>query len=276
MKRRAPLLDVLCRYFPDYSRDELYRLVMCGEVLVEGETVTDPRLPVPGDRAFTIHRKRYVSRGGEKLEAALRTWKISATGRSWVDAGASTGGFTDCLLQHGAQRVFAVDVGYNQLDYRLRTDERVTVMERTNILSVSSLDPRPDAAVCDLSFRSLRGVIAHLLNLTREGWGIALLKPQFEAAAEVRWGRRNADVVENGVVGGEAREEVIVGTILSLEADEGVRVTRRLASPLAGKQGNTEELILVERADTVAGENDQLRKSSARKGRPTNTPSPPR
>jgi 23S rRNA (cytidine1920-2'-O)/16S rRNA (cytidine1409-2'-O)-methyltransferase len=276
MTRRVILLDALCREYPDCSRDELYRCIMCGEVLVGGETVTDPRSPVSVDRALTIHRRRYVSRGGEKLEAALHAWKIDAAGRSWLDAGASTGGFTDCLLQHGARRVFSVDVGYNQLDYRLRSDDRVAVMERTNILSVDDLDPQPDAAVCDLSFRSLRGVVSHLLDLTREGWGIALLKPQFEAAAEIRWGQRDADSVEKGIVRGSLRDEVIAGTIRSLEEDEGVRVIRRLASPLAGRQGNVEELLLIGRAYPLTATTVQPRKSSARRGCPTKTPSPPR
>ncbi|HKK47529.1 MAG TPA: SAM-dependent methyltransferase, partial [Alkalispirochaeta sp.] len=127
---QTSLLDLLTQQFAEYSRDELYRLVMCGEVRVNGGTITDPRQAVGAGATLAIVTRRFVSRGGEKLEAALEAWPINVAARTWLDAGASTGGFTDCLLQRGASLVHAVDVGYNQLDYRLRNDPRVRVHER--------------------------------------------------------------------------------------------------------------------------------------------------
>ncbi len=230
---------------------------MCGDVRVDGGTETDPRRSVPADARIEITGRRYVSRGGEKLAAALEAWGISPTGRVWLDAGASTGGFTDCLLQGGATAVHAVDVGYNQLDFSLRRDTRVVVHERTNIgdLHETELDPPPDAAVCDLSFRSLRGVLRSILDLTRLGWGIALLKPQFELAAEHRWGGRatpNVLDAAGGVARGSERDEVIERVCDELERDEGVVVLRRMTSPVAGRGGNREVLLLVGRAETLS------------------------
>jgi 23S rRNA (cytidine1920-2'-O)/16S rRNA (cytidine1409-2'-O)-methyltransferase len=233
------------------TRDQLYRCVMCGEVRSGSQTLRDPRQLVDPGQPFTLVRDRYVSRGGEKLHAALTAWGISPAGRTWVDAGASTGGFTDCLLQGGAQLVHAVDVGNNQLDYRLRRDGRVRVRERTNIMDVQELDPLPDAAVCDLSFRSLRGALRHILNLTAQGWGIALLKPQFEAAAEIRRGRRDEVESGGGVVGDDVRDDVVTGVIEDLLRHEGVRVMRQITSPLPGRQGNREELLLVGLVDVL-------------------------
>ncbi len=217
---------------------------MCSEVLVDGTVVHDPGAPVHRDARLEIIRERFVSRGGEKLAAALTAWNLPVAGRVWLDAGASTGGFTDALLQHGAAQVHAVDVGYNQLDYRLRNDPRVIVRERTKIQDITSLEPVPAAAVCDLSFRSLRGVLAHILSLTVEGWGIALLKPQFEAAAEMRWGRRAAVGLDDGVLDRRFREEVIEGTVRDLR-EEGIVVERRIDSPVPGRRGNLEVLVFV-------------------------------
>lgn len=255
---RGPLLlDLLVETYPDLSRDELYRTVMCGEVRVDGAAVTDPRHRCSAEAKLLIDRRRYVSRAGAKLEAALDAWGIEAVGRVWLDAGASTGGFTDCLLQRGASTVHAVDVGYNQIAYSLRRDPRVLLHERTNINDLVSLEPPPAAAVCDLSFRSLRGVLRHILGLTTEGWGIALLKPQFEAAARERWGGVDAPdpgTLVDGVVAAQKREAIVREAIDALKA-EGLSVDRRLESPLPGRAGNVEELILVEfdRSDAATG-----------------------
>lgn len=243
--RKKRLLELLVDRFPEYDRDELYRFVMCSEVRVDGGMVHDPAFPVPLDAKVALVGGGFVSRGGEKLVAALDRWRIDPAGIVWLDAGASTGGFTDALLSRGAAGIHAVDVGYNQLDYNLRVDPRVYVHERTNILDVTHLDPPPVAAVCDLSFRSLRGVLPHILDLTTEGWGIALLKPQFEVAAETRWGRRESDPSE-GVVLGDLRDEVIASTIADL-AEEGVACDERIDSPVPGRSGNREVLVRVHR-----------------------------
>ncbi|MEX2444374.1 MAG: SAM-dependent methyltransferase [Alkalispirochaeta sp.] len=256
-RKKKPLLDLLVHRFADYTRDELYRLVMCGEIRVDGGTATDPRLSVATDAHVSIVTRRFVSRGGDKLEAALETWRIRAGDRVWLDAGASTGGFTDCLLQRGASAVHAVDVGYNQLHYRLRTDDRVFVRERTNIgeITADELQPFPDAAVCDLSFRSLRGVLRTILHLTREGWGVALLKPQFELAAEYRWNRSQgggALDAGGGVIRGAERSAVISRVCRVLAVEEGVAVHRQMDSPTAGHDGNREVLLLVGLADILS------------------------
>ncbi len=251
MAPRKRLLDLLVLAFPEHSRDELYRLVMCGEVArldPSGPSVQrDPRQLVPADSRFTIQRQRFVSRGGEKLSAALDAWRIDPSHRVWLDAGASTGGFTDCLLKYGAAAVHAVDVGYNQLDYRLRRNTRVIVRERTNVRDLSALEPPAQACVCDLSFRSLQGVLRHLLMLTTEGWGIALLKPQFEAASEVRWGEHDhVGAPESaGILSGQYRIDVVDRAITRIQESEGVTVLRRMECPLPGRRGNREELLLV-------------------------------
>lgn len=256
-RKTKPLLELLTTTFRHYSRDDLYRLVMCGEIRVDGGTATDPQVPVAVDAELAIVTRRFVSRGGEKLEAALDSWQIQAGSRRWLDAGASTGGFTDCLLQRGATTVHAVDVGYNQLDYRLRTDPRVVVRERTNIgaITIDELQPPPDAAVCDLSFRSLRGVLRSLLLLTQEGWGIALLKPQFELAAEYRWNRsQDAGALDagGGVISGAHREAVINRVYRDLATTEGVVVHQHLDSPITGHDGNREVLLLVGLLDRLS------------------------
>lgn len=277
-RRRRRLLDVLETYFSEYTRDELYRFLMCREIVQinsGGTTVLqDPHAPVTTEGTYRILTRQFVSRGGEKLRAALEEWEITPENRTWLDAGASTGGFTDCLLQGGATGVIAVDVGFNQLDYRLRRDPRVLVRERTNVRAViseysaagdSGLPPGPgpsgpaiDAVVCDLSFRSLRGVLADLLRITREGWGIALLKPQFETAAAIRWGeqRESPSLLTGGVVEDAKRGDRIDRTIQELSR-EGVHVLRRLESPITGRRGNREELLLVGLFSAVSAVSDQ-------------------
>ncbi len=247
MAPRIPLLDILVDRFPTATRDELYRNVMCGEVRVGGATETNPRAPYRPDVEIAIFREKYVSRGGLKLDAALEGWAIAVEKQIWVDVGASTGGFTDCLLQRGAERVHAVDVGFNQISWRLRSDDRVVLHERTNITTVDRLEPVPRAAVCDLSFRSLRGILPHILSLTSERWGIALLKPQFEVAAR---SRRDGVVtpLEAGVVADIDREPIILEVIEALRG-ESIVVERRMPSPITGRSGNREELVLVRVAD---------------------------
>lgn len=217
-------------------------MVLCGEVYVSGERVKDPKALVSAGAAVSLSPRRYVSRGGEKLAAALRSWQLPVAGKVFLDAGASAGGFTDCLLQHGAAVVHAVDVGYNQLDFRLRRDPRVVVHERTNILSVQHLEPPADAAVADLSFRSLTGVAAHVLSLTNEGWCVALLKPQFE------WREPEEDFA--GVVRDPERISSIVRETLERLRAEGAYAERLMPSPIRGRRGNREVLVLLRREPT--------------------------
>jgi 23S rRNA (cytidine1920-2'-O)/16S rRNA (cytidine1409-2'-O)-methyltransferase len=236
------LLDELVQQYPEYSRKELHAMVLCGEVCVSGECLKDPKVRVKAGTRVSLTPRRFVSRGGEKLEAALEAWKLPVAGKVFLDAGASAGGFTDCLLRHGAAQVHAVDVGYNQLDYRLRQDPRVLVHERTNITSIETLDPPADAAVADLSFRSLAGVAARLLGLARDGWCVCLVKPQFE------WREPDADFT--GVVQDSTRIAAIVRETLERLWSEGAYTERLMASPISGRRGNREFLALLRREPT--------------------------
>lgn len=233
---KRPLLTLLRTIYPDEKKDELFARVLCGEVFVDGERVKDPKRPVPTDAHVELAGRGFVSRGGEKLDAALAAWEIEVAGKVFLDAGSSTGGFTDCLLQRGAARVHAVDVGYNQLAWRLRQDRRVIVHESTNITAVEHLDPPADGAVCDLSFRSLTGVSRSLLQLTRERRFIALLKPQFE------W--TDAPARFDGVVRRREDAHRIIAETLTALAAEGVHAQRLMASPVRGRRGNREYLVL--------------------------------
>ena len=139
--RKLSLLDIVSRRFPETHRDVLYTKIMCGEVLVGGEKISNPSSKVFIDSEIKIVEKKFVSRGGVKLEAALDGWNPAINEKIILDAGSSTGGFTDCLLQRGAGKVYAVDVGYNQLAYSLRTDKRVNVLEKCNIMHIKELTP---------------------------------------------------------------------------------------------------------------------------------------
>ena len=178
--KKLSLIEIVSKQFPETHRDVLYTKIMCGEVLVNGEKNPNPSCKVPFNSKLTFVLERYVSRAGLKLEAALKEWNIDVKNKIFLDAGSSTGGFTDCLLKNGAVKVFAVDVGYNQLAYSLRKDPRVIVYEKRNIMSLSNLDSVPNAGVADLSFRSISGAGRHIINLTSEKWMITLIKPQFE------------------------------------------------------------------------------------------------
>ncbi len=247
MKRRS-LLELLRIRYPERSKQELHAAVMCGEVRVEGETVRDPKRRVRADAGVAIGGgTRYVSRGGDKLEHALQTLGFAVADKVFLDAGASTGGFTDCLLQHGASCVHAVDVGYNQLDYRLRRDPRVVVHERTNISAVDRLDPPADRAVADLSFRSLLGITGTILGLTREKVALVLCKPQFERGVVVPndpSGARFDGIVRSG----DEVVAIVTATIQALER-EGVEVCNAAPSVVSGRRGNREVFLLVAAED---------------------------
>ena len=243
MKKPA-LLDLLCMRDSELSRKDHYARILCGEIFVDDHCVRDPRQRVePGAPVEYRPRRQYVSRGGQKLEGVLEQWQIDVQGVSFVDAGASTGGFTDCLLQRGASRVIAVEAGANQLDYRLRTDRRVHALENTNIMDVHALPFEPEAAVADLSLRSLRKAALHILSLVSEKWLIALVKPQYE------WHAPSGD--SQGVVqSGSAQQEILKRLLVDLRS-EGVFTRRIAASLLPGRKGNREFFCLLgpERAD---------------------------
>ena len=239
-KPRIRLLDALERRFPDRPARELAALVIRGLVRVDGEPVRSAGAPVaPGAALELPAAEPWVSRGGAKLAAAVAAWAFDVRGKVFLDAGSSTGGFTDCLLAGGAAVVHCVDVGRGQLAWKLRTDPRVRVHEGVNVMDLGpgDLDPPPDRAVADLSFRSLRGAAPAILALTREGLGIFLCKPQFE------WNDHPADF--RGVVNDPRDLAAILHGLVDDLWDEGA-FTRRIApSPVRGRKGNREFLLLV-------------------------------
>ena len=188
----------------------------------------------------------YVSRGAYKLKCALEVFGIDLSGRTCIDVGSSTGGFTDVMLRAGAGRVYAVDVGYNLLDYRLRSDARVVCMERTNarFLKPEDFDPRPSFGATDVSFISLKAVLpAALGSLAPDGRFVALVKPQFEAPKE--------DVGEKGVVRDSAVHERVLYEITEFVPTLGWRVVGLDFSPIRGPEGNIEFLLDLVEADNV-------------------------
>ena len=219
------------------SRERARRLIMAGQVLVHGELVDKPGVRVATDAAISLKEKPlYVSRGGLKLEAALRSFTMDVAGLVVADVGASTGGFTDCLLQHGAARVYAIDVGYGQLAWQLRQDPRVIVMERVNARQLNALPELVDLATVDVSFISLKLVLPTVTQLLKpEGTIIALIKPQFEAGPD--------QVGKGGVVKDQAVHRSVLCDILGWALANGLQVRGVAVSPVRGPAGNVEFFV---------------------------------
>ena len=216
-------------------------LIMAGSVKIDTLCMDKAGALVSPDAQLSIKGEEhpYVSRGGLKLKGALEHFALDVKGEVVLDVGASTGGFTDCLLQAGARKVFAVDVGYGQLAWKLREDPRVVVIERTNIRHYdgADLDEKPTLAVIDVSFISLKTVIPAVLPLVADNARIlALIKPQFEAQRD--------EVGKNGVVEDAAVHERVVGEIVSFCRSKNLDVEGTCASPLLGPAGNKEFFIL--------------------------------
>jgi len=235
---RLSLKLLLEKRYPDKDSKELYSAVVCGEIFINGEKIRDLKTRVPGNARIEWKVDKYVGRGGLKLEGALDDLNLNPDGKVCLDAGSSTGGFTDCLLSRGALSVHAVDVGYNQLAWKLRSDDRVQVYEKTNLMSLSPGDllPLPEFAVADLSFRSLRGAASKLLSLTGGGVVLALVKPQFEQPVE--------DNFDGIVRTREARAAVLKSLVRDLPS-EGVFVHDAAASRITGRKGNAEIFLLL-------------------------------
>ncbi len=219
------------------TRSRAQAMVMAGSVLVNGGRATRPAKLVPEDSAIElVSRMPYVSRGGLKLAYALDEFGVNPTGLVALDIGASTGGFTDCLLQHGASRVYAVDVGYGQLDYRLRQDPRVVVMERVNARKKFELPEKADIAVIDVSFISLTKVVPGVAeHLRKPGLMVVLLKPQFEGGRE--------EVGKGGVIRDPQVHARILGRFVAWLADNRFVLGGLTASPILGDSGNREFLL---------------------------------
>ena len=223
------------------SRTEAQRLLMAGQVTANGRLVTKPGTQVPIDAQIDIaERLPYASRGGLKLTAALDAFDISVQGLVAADVGASTGGFTDCLLQRGARRVYAIDVGYGQLAWPLRQDERVVVMERTNARYLERLPEPIHVATADVSFISLTLILPRIRDwLTLEGIVLPLIKPQFEAGKE--------QVGKGGVVRDPEVHREVLQRILTWAAQNGLQPQGLIRSPITGPAGNVEFLALLHR-----------------------------
>lgn len=220
------------------SREQAQRLVMAGAVLVNGQKAAKPSQPVPDGAVLELVRESpYVSRGGFKLEKALKEFAIDPTGNIAADIGASTGGFTDCMLQNGAVKVFAVDVGYGQLHQKLRVDPRVVVMERTNAryLTPEQIPDPIQLATIDVAFISLKLILPPLIALLAPGADVvALVKPQFEAEAKH---------LKKGVVRDARVHEAVLKDMLNWIKAQPVRVAGLSWSPITGPKGNIEFLL---------------------------------
>jgi len=225
------------------SRHKAQALIMAGRIMVDGLRAEKPGQSIPCDADLSVEEEfPYVSRGGLKLEGALNAFAIDVSGLVVLDAGASTGGFTDCLLQRGAQRVVAVDVGYGQLDWKLRNDLRVTMMERRNIRFFSQDDlPCPiDAAVADLSFISLKVVLPALAAMLQPGkWLLAMVKPQFEVG--------RPSVGKGGVVRDPEKIREAVESVKTFAQTHGFKVLGEVESPIRGPKGNREFFLYLTR-----------------------------
>ena len=224
---------------PDIN--EATALVMAGKVLVPNER----RSPTPGMQVRTdidisvVPDKRFVSRGGEKLSRAFRVFDVGASGLTCLDVGASTGGFTDCLLQLGATKVYAVDTGRGQLHQKLLSDERVVSMERTNLVDGNGLPEQVDLVVADVSFTSLESVLPTAFDqLKTDGQAVVLLKPQFEA--------KKTEVPRGGVITDPMIHAAVIGRFVKWAGDSHIRVRNLTNSGILGDKGNKEFLLHLE------------------------------
>mgnify|MGYP000526642226 FL=1 len=231
------------------TREKAKALIMAGSVYLNGQKALKGGAAVKDTDIIEVRGavNPYVSRGGLKLHKAVQNFGLSLEGCVCMDIGASTGGFTDCMLSNGAAKVYAIDVGYGQLAWKLRCDERVINMERTNFRYVTheQIPEQVDFASVDVSFISLRKILPVMRELLRDGGrAVCLIKPQFEA------GREN--VGKKGVVRDRAVHESVVASITEFAVESGFNVCNVDFSPIKGPEGNIEYLMLVEKSDSAA------------------------
>ena len=236
------------------TRSKAQAIIMAGQVYVNGQKADKPGISYEETVQLEVRGETcpYVSRGGLKLEKALRDFGVKPVGYVCSDSGASTGGFTDCLLQQGAKKVFAIDVGYGQLDWKIRSDERVVVMERTNIRYVTpeDLGEPLDLSVIDVSFIGLEIVLPTIKNLLKPGSGqvLCLIKPQFEAGKE--------NVGKKGVVRDPKIHQMVLDNFAALVKRLGFTILGLTFSPVKGPEGNIEFLGHLTLADVAGIEPD--------------------
>lgn len=229
------------------SREQAKRMIMAGDAIAGTMRIDKPGELLDSDAEIRIKENsiKYVSRGGYKLEKILDTFDIDLQDKTTMDIGSSTGGFTDCMLQHGAKKVYAIDVGYNQLAYSLRIDERVVVMEKTNFrtMDVGIINDRIDFISIDVSFISLKHIFPNASKLiSGTGYICALIKPQFEAGKE--------KVGKKGVVRDEKVHEEVIENVLGLAKEEGLYPVKLTYSPIRGQEGNIEFLVLLQKENS--------------------------
>lgn len=228
------------------NRSQAQALIMAGKVTVLGKLITKPGTFVDEDATIELAEKLpYVSRGGIKLAHALDEFKLEVTSLTAMDIGASTGGFTDCLLQRGARRVYAIDVGYGQLAHKLRQDPRVVVMERVNAHYPFPLPEKVNMATIDVSFISVTKIIPNIIDhLIFPGHIIVLFKPQFEAERE--------EVGKGGIIKDPLVHARVLGRFILWITDNDLRLQGLLASPVLGAEGNKEFLILLRPSQMIS------------------------
>jgi len=237
-KERLDILLVEKGFFP--TREKAKSAIMAGKVLVEGERVdkSGQRIKVKSNISVIKKESAFVSRGGEKLEKALNVFNVNVKGKRVIDVGASTGGFTDCLLKSGADKVYCIDVGYGQLAWKLQKDSRVVIMDRTNIryLTADKFGDLFELAVIDVSFISLDKVLPAVYNLLKgKGEVVALIKPQFEAGREF--------IQKGGIVKKAEVHQVVIERVGDKAQEMGFSIQGLTFSPLKKTSGNIEYLI---------------------------------
>ena len=235
------------------SRSAAQAMIMAGDVYIDGQKAMKAGEAVKGNERIEVRGKaaRYVSRGGLKLEKALKVFPITLDEQVCMDIGASTGGFTDCMLQNGAARVYSVDVGYGQLAWKLRQDERVVNLERTNIryLTSEELDSIPQFFSVDVSFISLKLVLPVIYSLiSDDGEGVCLIKPQFEAGRE--------KVGKKGVVREKSTHIEVIESVLEFARETGFSVLGLDYSPVRGPECNIEYLMYIKKSNECGQEFD--------------------
>ncbi|WP_454964755.1 TlyA family RNA methyltransferase [Filifactor alocis] len=238
MKQRLDILLVERNFFT--SRERAKRNIMAGKVLVDNRVIDKAGMMIDADAEIRVKEDviPYVSRGGLKLEKAMKSFLISLENKVCMDIGASTGGFTDCMLRNGATRVYSVDVGYGQLDWKLRNDDRVVVLERTNIrkLTTEKVDSQIDFFSIDVSFISLKLVFPTLRTFSKEYFQcVALIKPQFEVGKE--------EVGKNGVVRDASKHKKAIEMCVGYAKENNFRILGLTWSPIRGPKGNIEYLL---------------------------------
>lgn len=233
------------------TRSKAQSLIMAGEVYIDNQKASKAGEQIKGTEKIEVRSKglKYVSRGGLKLEKAIKNFPISLSGKVCMDIGASTGGFTDCMLQNGAVKVYSIDVGYGQLAWKLRTDERVVNLERTNFRHVTNeqVTDAIDFFSVDVSFISLKLILPPAFDLLKEnGSAVCLIKPQFEAGKE--------NVGKKGVVRDINIHKEVISNVLEFTKETGFKVRGLDYSPIKGPEGNIEYLMYI----TKSGDNADI------------------